>query len=43
LRLLSGIGRELGTFGLMNYLEPKQITTYNDADGFGFGWFVKNK
>jgi betaine-aldehyde dehydrogenase len=24
----SGIGRELGRWGLMNYLEPKQITTF---------------
>ncbi|MGO2364856.1 MAG: aldehyde dehydrogenase family protein, partial [Psychrobacter sp.] len=35
----SGIGRELGTWGLDNYLETKQITTYhNEAP---LGWYLK--
>lgn len=34
----SGIGRELGPFGLNAYLEPKQITTYV-ADK-AFGWYL---
>lgn len=33
----SGVGRELGPFGLYAYLEPKQVTTYlPDKD---FGWY----
>lgn len=39
----SGIGRELGEFGIKNYLEVKQVTTYKDAGGFGFGWYVTSK
>jgi betaine-aldehyde dehydrogenase len=35
----SGIGRELGPFGLNAYLEPKQICTYI-ADK-PFGWYLK--
>ncbi len=35
----SGIGRELGTWGLMNYLEPKQITRYDVKDAWG--WYLK--
>ena len=35
----SGIGRELGTWGLMNYLEPKQITSYDVKDPWG--WYLK--
>lgn len=35
----SGIGRELGPFGLNSYLEPKQICTYT-ADK-AFGWYLK--
>jgi betaine-aldehyde dehydrogenase len=35
----SGIGRELGTWGLMNYLEPKQITAYQSRDPWG--WYLK--
>ncbi|DBA02877.1 TPA: hypothetical protein N0F65_005904 [Lagenidium giganteum] len=35
----SGIGRELGPFGLHSYLEPKQICTYV-ADK-AFGWYLQ--
>ena len=35
----SGIGRELGRWGLANYLEVKQVTTYESADPWG--WYLK--
>ncbi|MNE85483.1 Betaine aldehyde dehydrogenase [compost metagenome] len=35
----SGIGRELGEWGLNNYLETKQITTYNSDQPWG--WYIK--
>jgi len=35
----SGIGRELGEWGLNNYLETKQITTYNSDEPWG--WYIK--
>ncbi len=35
----SGIGRELGRWGLENYLETKQITKYASEDPWG--WYIK--
>ncbi|OCJ07963.1 aldehyde dehydrogenase [Rhizobium sp. AC44/96] len=35
----SGIGRELGRWGLSNYLETKQITTFESDDPWG--WYIK--
>lgn len=35
----SGIGRELGRWGLDNYLETKQITRYASDDPWG--WYIK--
>ncbi len=35
----SGIGRELGHWGLENYFETKQITTYNSSQPWG--WYLK--
>ncbi len=35
----SGIGRELGEWGLNNYLETKQITTYDGSKPWG--WYLK--
>ncbi|MCA8932320.1 MAG: aldehyde dehydrogenase family protein [Rhodospirillaceae bacterium] len=35
----SGIGRELGRWGLENYLEVKQVTTYASREPWG--WYLK--
>lgn len=35
----SGIGRELGTWGLDNYLEVKNVTEYTSSQPWG--WFNK--
>ncbi|TBU97845.1 aldehyde dehydrogenase family protein [Stutzerimonas kirkiae] len=35
----SGIGRELGEWGLDNYLETKQITRYESTEAWG--WYMK--
>lgn len=32
----SGIGRELGPFGLNNFLEPKQVTSYTISENWGW-------
>ena len=32
---------KLGPWGLENYLETKQITTYEDASGLGYQWYIK--
>jgi len=39
----SGTGRELGPWGLENYLETKQITCYEDQNGLGYEWYIKKK
>jgi len=36
----SGIGRELGPWGLENYLETKQVSTWVDDKTKGWGWFM---
>jgi betaine-aldehyde dehydrogenase len=35
----SGIGRELGVWGFNNYLETKQITSFNSDEPWG--WYIK--
>jgi len=39
----SGIGRELGRWGLENYLEVKQVTSYQIEKPGQWGWFIKSK
>jgi betaine-aldehyde dehydrogenase len=36
----SGIGRELGVWGLENYLEVQQVTSY-DSDQ-PWGWYLRD-
>ena len=36
----SGVGRELGRWGLDNYLEVKQVTTHTSTQPWG--WYIKN-
>jgi betaine-aldehyde dehydrogenase len=38
----SGSGRELGPWGLMNYLEPKQVTSWVDPQEKGWNWYLKS-
>lgn len=37
----SGLGRELGTWGLKNYLEVKQVTSYEITKPGEWGWYIK--
>jgi betaine-aldehyde dehydrogenase len=39
----SGIGRELGKWGLDNYLEVKQVTSYLVEETGKWGWYIKSK
>jgi len=39
----SGNGRELGRWGLENYLEVKQVTSYQVQKPGQWGWFIKSK
>ena len=38
----SGHGRELGPWGLKNYLEVKQVTAWIDSQNKTWSWYVKN-
>jgi betaine-aldehyde dehydrogenase len=38
----SGTGRELGPWGLFNYLEVKQVTNWVNQSEKGWGWFMKS-
>lgn len=39
----SGIGRELGPWGLQNYLQTKQVTSWVDKTSPGWGWYQQSK
>ena len=39
----SGVGRELGPWGLHNYLQIKQITSWVDPSSSGWGWYQQSK
>jgi len=38
----SGVGRELGKWGLDNYLAVKQVTSYEVKESGKWGWFIKS-
>ncbi len=38
----SGVGRELGKWGLENYLEVKQVTSYQVKEPGQWKWFIKS-
>eukprot|EP01116_Phalansterium_solitarium_P019594 TRINITY_DN5535_c0_g1_i2.p1 TRINITY_DN5535_c0_g1~~TRINITY_DN5535_c0_g1_i2.p1 ORF type:complete len:713 (+),score=274.80 TRINITY_DN5535_c0_g1_i2:111-2141(+) len=37
----SGTGRELGPYGINNFLEIKQVTSYEEEGGLGYQWYIK--
>jgi len=39
---MSGFGRELGKWGLKNYLEIKQVTSYTVQEPGKWGWYIKS-
>ena len=39
---LSGFGRELGKWGLENYLDVKQVTSYLVQEPGKWGWYIKS-
>jgi len=39
---ISGFGRELGKWGLDNYLEVKQVTSYLVKEPGKWGWYIKS-
>jgi betaine-aldehyde dehydrogenase len=39
---MSGFGRELGKWGLDNYLEVKQVTSYTVKESGKWGWYIKS-
>ena len=39
---MSGFGRELGKWGLDNYLEVKQVTAYTVKESGKWGWYIKS-
>lgn len=39
----SGFGRELGKWGLQNYLQVKQVTSYEVKEPGQWAWYIKSK